>query len=142
MNPRTKLALFAVVCLLLGAFIGYMASGIISQAMLRPDHRELAEKVKVYDAVYKRYQNLRFERAGKSKMLSITPLFVYQEKEYDYSFWTFTYGDDINAVMHIWGPDENGKYSIEIAKLAGNRMDVTWPDGTTVQDILYAGKEF
>jgi hypothetical protein len=131
--------LFGVACLALciGILIGYMASPLIKGWFIPDDHKQLAEKVQVYDATYGRYQTLYFERTGRTKMLSMRPLWTYQDKEYQYSLWTFRYGDDVNAVMMVWGPDENGKYAIEIAKLAGNQIDVTWPDGSKDTNILF-----
>jgi len=135
-----RTALLAMV--LLGGLLGFALSMLFAQSgvnnwLIPDDHKQLAEKVQVYDANYGRYQTLCFERAGKSKLLSITPLWVYQDREYQYSLWTFKYGEDVNAVMMIWGPDENGKYSIEVAKLAGNQIDVTWPDGSKDTNIQY-----
>jgi hypothetical protein len=129
---------------LLGGLLGFALSMLFAQSggnnwFIPDDHKQLAEKVRVYDATYGRYQTLHFERTGRTKMLSMRPLWTLQDKEYQYSLWTFTYGDDVNAVMMIWGPDENGKYCIEIAKLAGNQIDVTWPDGSKDTNIQYIG---
>jgi len=133
-----KAAGIVLAVLFVGAFIGFMASPLIKGWFIPDDHKQLAEKVQVYDATYGRYQTLYFERTGRTKMLSTAPpLWTAQGKEYEYSFWTFRYGDDVNAVMWIWGPDENGKYAIEIAKLAGDQIDVTWPDGSKARNVTY-----
>ena len=134
---KWKFTAVVLVALFFGVLIGYMASPYIKNWFIPSDHAQIANAVAVYDATYGRYQTLYFERTGRTKMLSITPLFTYQDKEYQYSLWTFRYGDDVNAVMMIWGPDENGKYAIEIAKLAGNQIDVTWPDGSKDTNISF-----
>jgi len=38
--------------------------------------------------------------------------------------------DDVNAVMWIWGPGDDDKtYNVEIARLAGNKLEITYPRG-------------
>jgi hypothetical protein len=138
MKAKLTAVLLLLGTLIVGIILGYTATSI-KNWFIPSDHAQLANAITVYDATYGRLQTLYFERAGRSQLLSITPLWTYQNREYQYSFWTFRYGDDINAVMLIWGPDEYGNYYIEIAKLAGNQIDVTWPDGSKTTDILYAG---
>jgi hypothetical protein len=133
---KWKLTAVLLVAFFFGVLIGYMASPFIKNWFIPSDHAQIANAVAVYDATYGRYQTLYFERTGRTKMLSTVPTFA-PNTEYEYSLWTFRCGDDVNAVMWIWGPNENGQYAIEIAKLAGNQIDVTWPDGSKDTNILY-----
>lgn len=96
------------------------------------DHEAIAKQVTVYDATYRRFQELHFIRSGKSRQLSVKALSAFepQRKEYTYSLWEFRCGDDVNAVMMIWGPGDDGAtYAVEIARLACNELEVTYPKG-------------
>ena len=139
MAKRWVAAAFAVAVLFIGIFIGAMFYSPLTTLFAPSDHKKIAESILVYDATRNRYQNLRYERSGRSKMLAVTPLFTLEQKEYQYSFWTWTYDGDINAAMCIWGPDEYGDYWVEISKLSGNTIDVIRPDGYIVTNITYVG---
>jgi hypothetical protein len=124
-----KTVIVAVVFLVLGVLLGFYFA---PQFKFPPrDHEAIAKQVTVYDKTYGRTQTLVFVESGQGQMLILVPMqFTPQTVTYAYSFWVFKTGNDVNAVMWIWGPGDDGKtYSVEVARLAGNELEVTYPGG-------------
>lgn len=124
-----KTVIVAIAFLVIGACLGYY---LAPQLNFPPkDHESIAKQVIVYDKTYGRAQVLVFVESGRGQLLSLVPLqFTDQTKEYQYSFWVFKTGNDVNAVMWIWGPGDDGKtYSVEIARLAANELEIVYPGG-------------
>jgi len=95
-------------------------------------HEAIANQIVVYDATFGRFQELHFVRSGKTPMLSVKPLSMFQPqtREYTYSLWEFRSGDDVNAVMMIWGPGDDGAtYFVEISRLSANELKISYPGG-------------
>jgi hypothetical protein len=124
-----KTAIVVVVLVVLGALLGFF---LLPQVKSPPrDHEYIAKQVTVYDKTYGCTQILVFVESGRGQMLTLVPMqFTPQTVTYTYSFWAFKTGNDINAVMWIWGPGDDGKtYSVEVARLAGNELEITYPGG-------------
>lgn len=140
---KKAMVLVAVGCII----IGYILGALYSKQLVTPpsDHEAIAKQVIVYDKTYGRAQTLVFVEAGTGQMLSLIRLeFTPQTKDYKYSFWVFKTGNDVNAVMWIWGPGDDGKtYSVEVARLMGNEAEITYPGGKATwpagSDVGYLG---
>jgi hypothetical protein len=124
-----RVAIACVVLVILGALIGFYFAPQLK--FPRGDHEYVAKQVIVYDKTYGRTQTLVFVESGQGQMLSLVPMqFTPQTVTYKYSFWVFKSGNDVNAVMWIWGPGDDGKtYNVEVARLAGNELEITYPGG-------------
>ena len=128
-KKTTTLLLIAVI----GFLLMYFTISIYPKTVPPSGHLAVAQQVSVYDATNKRYQNLYFVRSGETRGLTIKTLAAWTpEKSYPYSIWEFRTGDDVNAVMIVGGPADDGStYGVEVARLMCNEMRVDYPMGTT-----------
>jgi len=126
----------AIIMLVLGALIGFALANMAGSGNFSvppAGHYETAAKISVRDNTFNTQLTAVFIRGGESRPLRLIPLaFVGKIK---YSVWEFrTETNDASTVlaaMLIWGPDDGGKYFVEIGRLSPNAYTIVYPGGPT-----------
>jgi hypothetical protein len=131
----------AVIMLVLGVLVGFAlanmtsseSGGFIFGSTPPAGHLDTAAKISVRDNTFNTQLTAVFIRGGESRPLSLIPLaFVGKIK---YSVWEFRAdandASTVLAAMLIWGPDDGGKYFVEIGRLSPNAYTVMYPGGPT-----------
>ena len=123
-----------VILLFLGAgfFIGSLAGGFVGQLTVPASHKAIVEKIEVKDtkaifALTPIFVISKTATWGKGIPLSI---FDYSS-DYTQSTWLWQRYDDVEFVMTIWGPGNDGKtYLIEFGKVSNDPFTISF-DGAT-----------
>ena len=115
--------------LVLGVALGFLISPIVTSVQPRDDHRWTAENTIVYDTVFKVYYTFECTKVTNVKK-GMSLLSLKEGHTYPRSEWAGRrLGTDVEVYMSIWGPSEENELVIEIARLAGNELQITAPDG-------------
>ena len=131
MQQKTTAILFLVFLLGLGFLAGSFVGGFFGQLTVPTSHKSIVDSMTVTDtsANFKLTPKLlSSSNLECAKGLSVT--FI-KGKHYQQTVWSWERNGDVELVMCIWGPDENGHlYGIEISRLAWNPFEVKI-DGVT-----------
>jgi len=114
-----KAAGIVLAVLFVGAFIGFMASGLIVQLMAPADHKAIVDSMTVKDTAANFQLTPRLVSAGKVEAGKGLSVMFTKGKQYQQTVWIWERFGDAELVMCIWGPDDTGKvYGVEVARLS------------------------
>ena len=133
MDDSRKSAVIFLTVLLVGVVIGYFGAGAMGSTGTVPsDQLAVAKLISVKDLDPSRnvYLTPVFISSGSTPQLSMIPLSFSAKGTIKYSLWEYRYiatdESTVGAVAQIFGPDSSGQYIVEIAKLTGDQMSLTW----------------
>lgn len=130
MNAKKISLLLAVTLLFVGAFGGFLYSNTI-QNQPTHEHKMIAERFTVKDVTEDFYLTLKHRHTDIADFYPTYGLQITPGEPYVQSLWVWCTKDDIDVVMTIWGPGDDGiTYYLGFARMMSNEALITGFDHT------------
>ena len=142
MAQKTAAILVLVLLMGFGFLAGSFFGGFIGALTVPNEHKAIVDSMEVRDteANFKLTPKL-VDSGNKEWGAGLSTFAVFKAgKSYPQTTWLWQRHGDTEVAMTIWGPSDNDKYSVEVARLGGNPFTVkvngvlkaTIPKATTV----------
>ena len=130
MNTKSTAFMLIAILLAIGAVGGFLASNTY-QNQPTHEHKAIAERFVLQDVTKDFYLTLKHRYTDIAEFYPTYALQITPGEPYVQSLWVWCTKDDIDIVMSIWGPGDDGiTYYVVFARMMSNEVLITGFDQT------------